>query len=108
MNLTGTLCRRPPSSPPGPPAGSSGPKGGQYNGRSYSQRGINTEAPVEGYCNTYRGSHALIAAGSEGAVLHGNLEHEYRRATINTFGGGVVEVLRGLVATHGLGMPSHR
>ena len=54
------------------------------------------------------GPHALIAAGSDGNVLHGNLEHEYRRATINTFGGGVVEVLRGLVATHGLGMPSHR
>jgi len=54
------------------------------------------------------GPHALIAAGSEGAVLDGNLEHEYRRATINTFGGGVVEVLRGLVATHGLGMPQHR
>ena len=54
------------------------------------------------------GPHALIAAGSEGAVLLGDLEHEYRRATISTFGGGVVEVLRGLVATHGLGMPSHR
>lgn len=54
------------------------------------------------------GPHALIAANSEGAALHGNLEHEYRRATINTFGGGVVEVLRGLVATHGLGMPAHR
>jgi alkylation response protein AidB-like acyl-CoA dehydrogenase len=54
------------------------------------------------------GPHALIAPGSEGAALHGNLEHEYRRATINTFGGGVVEVLRGLVATHGLGMPTHR
>jgi len=54
------------------------------------------------------GPHALIAADNEGAVLHGNLEHEYRRATINTFGGGVVEVLRGLVATHGLGMPTHR
>ncbi len=54
------------------------------------------------------GPNALTAAGSEGAVLHGNLEHEYRRATINTFGGGVVEVLRGLVATHGLGMPTHR
>jgi hypothetical protein len=49
-----------------------------------------------------------VAADSEGTVLQGNLEHEYRRATINTFGGGVVEVLRGLVATHGLGMPTHR
>lgn len=54
------------------------------------------------------GPQALIEAGSQGAVLHGDLEHEYRRATINTFGGGVVEVLRGLVATHGLGMPTHR
>jgi alkylation response protein AidB-like acyl-CoA dehydrogenase len=54
------------------------------------------------------GPHALIAPGSDGAALHGNLEHEHRRALINTFGGGVVEVLRGLVATHGLGMPPHR
>jgi alkylation response protein AidB-like acyl-CoA dehydrogenase len=54
------------------------------------------------------GPHSLISASSEGSVIHGNLEHEYRRATINTFGGGVVEVLRGLVATHGLGMPTHR
>ena len=53
-------------------------------------------------------SPTLIGATSEGSVLNGNLEHEYRRATINTFGGGVVEVLRGLVATHGLGMPTHR
>lgn len=54
------------------------------------------------------GPHSLIGANSEGAALFGNLEHEHRRATINTFGGGVVEVLRGLVATHGLGMPQHR
>jgi len=54
------------------------------------------------------GPHSLLAATSEGAVLHGNLEHEYRRATINTFGGGVVEVLRGLVANFGLGLPRHR
>ena len=38
------------------------------------------------------GPHALITGTSEGTVLHGNLEHEYRRATINTFGGGVTEV----------------
>ena len=54
------------------------------------------------------GPHATIAAGSEGAVLHGDLEHEHRRALINTFGGGVVEVLRGLIANFGLGMPRHR
>ncbi len=54
------------------------------------------------------GPSALIAAPSEGHVLDGDLEHEYRRALINTFGGGVVEVLRGLVANFGLGMPQHR
>lgn len=54
------------------------------------------------------GPQALIAAPSDGHILAGDLEHEYRRALINTFGGGVVEVLRGLVATFGLGMPQHR
>ncbi len=54
------------------------------------------------------GPNALISAPDEGHVLAGDLEHEYRRALINTFGGGVVEVLRGLVATFGLGMPQHR
>jgi len=54
------------------------------------------------------GPAALVRAPGPGAVLMGDLEQEYRRATINTFGGGVVEVLRGLVATHGLRMPQHR
>jgi len=54
------------------------------------------------------GPNSLIPGGGEGTVLLGDLEHEHRRALINTFGGGVVEVLRGLVATHGLGMPQHR
>ncbi|MFT5483862.1 MAG: alkylation response protein AidB-like acyl-CoA dehydrogenase [Halieaceae bacterium] len=54
------------------------------------------------------GPNSLVPGDSPGTVLMGDLEHEYRRGLINTFGGGVVEVLRGLVATHGLGMPSHR
>ncbi len=54
------------------------------------------------------GPNATLAPGSRGAVLFGDLEHEHRRALINTFGGGVAEVLRGLVATHGLGLPRHR
>ncbi len=54
------------------------------------------------------GPTALVKAGSPDAALMGDLEHEYRRGLINTFGGGVVEVLRGLVATHGLGLPQHR
>ncbi len=54
------------------------------------------------------GPEALIAPEGEGTLFNGDLEHEFRRSLINTFGGGVVEVLRGLVATHGLGMPHHR
>jgi len=54
------------------------------------------------------GPQALLSAHSPGCMLHGDLEHEHRRALINTFGGGVVEVLRGLVATRGLGLPHHR
>jgi alkylation response protein AidB-like acyl-CoA dehydrogenase len=42
---------------------------------------------------------------SPSAVLLGELESEYRAATINTYGGGVNEVQREIVAMLGLGMP---
>jgi hypothetical protein len=45
-----------------------------------------------------------LPEGSPGAVLHGEVERAARAAQINTFGGGVVEVLREIVATTGLGM----
>jgi alkylation response protein AidB-like acyl-CoA dehydrogenase len=51
------------------------------------------------------GPAALLQKGSPGAQLAGELEHEYRAATINTFGGGVNEVQREIVATLGLGLP---
>jgi hypothetical protein len=54
------------------------------------------------------GSNSLVKAGSSAAILMGDLEQEYRRSQINTFGGGVNEIQRGLVATFGLGMPRHR
>lgn len=54
------------------------------------------------------GPSALVRAGSSEAVLAGDLEHEYRRCQINTFGGGVNEIQRGIVANFGLGMPRHR
>jgi alkylation response protein AidB-like acyl-CoA dehydrogenase len=37
-------------------------------------------------------------------VLHGELERAGRQAQINTFGGGVNEVQREILATAGLGM----
>ncbi len=50
------------------------------------------------------GPRASLRRGSAGEVLQGDLEMAYRRCQINTFGGGVVEVMRDLVAQFGLGM----
>ncbi len=54
------------------------------------------------------GPNSLVRSGSSASVLHGDLELEYRRCMTNTFGGGVNEIQRGLVANFGLGMPRHR
>lgn len=51
---------------------------------------------------------SLLRAKSSAAVLLGDLEHEYRLCQINTFGGGINELQRGIVANFGLGMPRHR
>ena len=51
------------------------------------------------------GMGGLYREGSAAAELAGELEHGYRSATINTFGGGVNELLRDHVAQFGLGMP---
>jgi len=54
------------------------------------------------------GAVGYLPEGSPGAVLHGEVERAARAAQINTFGGGVVEVLREIVATAGLGMARQR
>ena len=54
------------------------------------------------------GPNSLVRSGSSAALLMGDLEQEYRRCQTNTFGGGVNEIQRGLVANFGLGMPRHR
>jgi alkylation response protein AidB-like acyl-CoA dehydrogenase len=46
----------------------------------------------------------LLRPGSPGALLRGDLEWAGRSAQINTFGGGVNEVQREIVAAAGLGM----
>ncbi len=51
---------------------------------------------------------ANLRPGSAGAVLHGELERASRAAQINTFGGGVNEIQRELVATAGLGLSRSR
>ena len=45
-----------------------------------------------------------LAPGSPGGILRGRLERSARGAQINTFGGGVNEIQREIVATAGLGM----
>ena len=50
------------------------------------------------------GAAGYLAPGSPGALLRGRLEATGRQAQINTFGGGVNEVQREIVATAGLGM----
>ena len=50
------------------------------------------------------GPYGHVREGSPGAVLHGEVEQAGRMAQINTFGGGVNEIQRDIVATVGLGM----
>jgi alkylation response protein AidB-like acyl-CoA dehydrogenase len=50
------------------------------------------------------GTAGYLAPGSPGAALGGQLERTARHAQINTFGGGVNEIQREIVATAGLGM----
>jgi 3-oxocholest-4-en-26-oyl-CoA dehydrogenase alpha subunit len=51
------------------------------------------------------GTSGAIREGSPGAVLAGRLEHDWRWGLVLTFGGGVNEVQREIIATLGLGMP---
>jgi 3-oxocholest-4-en-26-oyl-CoA dehydrogenase alpha subunit len=50
------------------------------------------------------GAPGYLAPGTPGSILRGRLEASGRQAQINTFGGGVNEVQREIVATVGLGM----
>lgn len=51
------------------------------------------------------GQNSYLKDGAPGAVLQARLEHSYRGLIILTFGGGVNEVQRDLIAVFGLGMP---
>jgi alkylation response protein AidB-like acyl-CoA dehydrogenase len=51
------------------------------------------------------GPAGILKPASPGAALQGELEQEWRRCQINTFGGGVNEIQREIVATMGLGVP---
>jgi alkylation response protein AidB-like acyl-CoA dehydrogenase len=51
------------------------------------------------------GASGMVRDGSPGAVIGGVLEYAYRRAVINTFGGGTNEIQREMIAQRGLGLP---
>ncbi|WP_078992973.1 acyl-CoA dehydrogenase family protein [Streptomyces sp. MMG1121] len=65
-----------------------------------------TESTVATYrmCQEIAGEAALVRSGSPGVFGDGELERLNRAAQINTFGGGVSEVQREIVATMRLGM----
>ena len=52
------------------------------------------------------GAAGYLKAGTPGALMHGELERAARAAQINTFGGGVNDVQREIVAAAGLSMAS--
>ncbi len=66
------------------------------------------------YVRAYRmlmeilGSQSTIQRGSPGALLRGDLERHYRATLVLTFGGGVNEVQRDIIAMAGLGLPRAR
>jgi alkylation response protein AidB-like acyl-CoA dehydrogenase len=51
------------------------------------------------------GAPGILSRGSSGALLRGELERHYRATLVLTFGGGVNEVQRDIIATVGLGLP---
>ncbi|MFD7602366.1 acyl-CoA dehydrogenase family protein [Streptomyces mirabilis] len=69
-----------------------------------------TESAVASYrmCQEVVGAQALVRSGSPGVFEDGELERMNRAAQINTFGGGVSEVQREIVATMRLGMTRGR
>jgi len=66
-----------------------------------------TEMVIEAYRLMLEivGRAGYVKRRTEGSVLDGVLEQAYRSAVINTFGGGVNEIQRMIIATAGLGMP---
>jgi alkylation response protein AidB-like acyl-CoA dehydrogenase len=50
----------------------------------------------------------LVVEGEPGAIFGGRLENAYRSATTLTFGGGVNEVQRDIIAMAGLRLPRAR
>ncbi|MEV0704567.1 acyl-CoA dehydrogenase family protein [Saccharopolyspora sp. NPDC050389] len=67
--------------------------------------GTETHIDVQRTLTQVLGAGGRIRPESPDAVLGGQIEQLSRQGIVNTFGGGVNEVLRDMVATQGLGLP---
>ncbi|MEV0783868.1 acyl-CoA dehydrogenase family protein [Streptomyces sp. NPDC050423] len=67
--------------------------------------GTETHIDVQRALTQILGAAGRIRPESPGAVLAGQVEQLSRQGIVNTFGGGVNEILRDMVATQGLGLP---
>jgi len=69
-----------------------------------------TEVTIDAYRSLLEvtGDAGIRRTGQAGAVSGGHLESAYRLAMVNTFGGGVNEVQRDIIAAAGLGLPRAR
>ena len=67
--------------------------------------GTETHIDVQRTLTQVLGAAGRIRPESPGAVLHGQVEQLSRQGIVNTFGGGVNDILRDMVATQGLGLP---
>lgn len=70
--------------------------------------GTETHIDVQRTLSGILGAAGRIRPESPGAVLAGQVEQLSRQGIVNTFGGGVNEVLRDMVASQGLGLPRGR
>jgi alkylation response protein AidB-like acyl-CoA dehydrogenase len=70
--------------------------------------GTETHIDLQRSLTLVLGAAGRVRAGSTGAVLRGQVEQLSRQGIVNTFGGGVNEVLRDMVATGALGLPRGR
>lgn len=70
--------------------------------------GTETHIDVQRSLTQVLGAAGRVRPESPGAVLGGQVEQLSRQGIVNTFGGGVNEVLRDMIATQSLGLPRSR